>query len=123
MQGPLLPNANFYFGFKNNLQATGFLWYPKNIQNLITALQGVNQQLRLQYGSRITVTGRFGKYYFVCWANIILYIWQILFCMFGKYYFVCWANIILYVGQILFCMFGKYYFVCLANIILYIWQI
>ena len=112
MQGPLLPYGNFYFGFKNNLQATGFLWYPKNIQNLITALQGVNQQLRLQYGSRITVTGRFGKYYFVCWANIILYIWQILFCMFGKYYFVCWANIniILYVGQILFCMLGKYIF-------------
>ena len=33
------------------------------------------------------------------------YVWQILFCMFGKYYFVCLANIILYVWQILFFLF------------------
>ena len=57
----------------------------------------------------------------VCLANIILYVWQILFCMFGKYYFVYLANIIfpfvLHLSNI-----NQYHWAYLVNSMFYTWQ-
>ena len=55
----------------------------------------------------------FGKYYFVCLANTILYVWQILFCMFGKYYFSFFVHL---------SNINQYHWAYLVNSMFYTWQ-